>query len=74
MESPRPTVTFHFWVSSLGQVWGAVNPLALASRLGPRHCGQSCARAQLALIAISPATAVIVRFMFLMVAPVLLFI
>src|SRR6185503_10604685 len=41
VESPRPTVTFHFLVSSLGQVFGALNAAAFASRLGPRHCGQS---------------------------------
>jgi hypothetical protein len=35
-------------------------PVAFASRLAPRHCGQSCAKAQLALIASRPATAVIV--------------
>src|SRR5579871_4142543 len=43
VATPSPTVTFHFWVSSLGQVFGALNPVAWASRLGPRHCGQSCA-------------------------------
>ena len=37
VESPRPTVVFHFWVRAFGQVAGAVNPVALPSRLGPRH-------------------------------------
>src|SRR5262245_25917076 len=45
VATPSPTGTFHFWVSSLGQVLGAVNPVTLASRLGPRHCGQSSPRA-----------------------------
>src|SRR5262249_28277807 len=43
VATPSPTVTFHFLVRSLGQFSGALNPLALASRLGPRHWGQSCA-------------------------------
>src|SRR5262249_57045996 len=41
VATPSPTVTFHFWVSSLGHVLGAVNPVTFASRLAPRHCGQS---------------------------------
>src|SRR5262249_35614315 len=36
--------TSHFFVSDFGQVFGAVNPVTLALRLGPRHCGQSSAR------------------------------
>src|SRR5438046_3153410 len=43
--SPRPTGVFHFWVSSLGQLEGGVNPTTLLSRLGPRHWGQSAAPA-----------------------------
>src|SRR5438132_6140657 len=49
VASPPPTVTFHFCVNSLGQVLGALNSAALASRLGPRHWGQSCPQTQLAL-------------------------
>ena len=37
VASPEPTVTFHFWVNSLGQVCGAVNPATLPSRWMPRH-------------------------------------
>src|SRR5436190_19583418 len=37
VESPIPTATFHFCVSSLGQVAGALKPVTFASRLGPRH-------------------------------------
>src|SRR5262245_39067745 len=40
-DSPTPTLTRHFLVSSLGQVVGAVKPVTLLSRFGPRHCGQS---------------------------------
>src|SRR5579885_2404444 len=43
VATPSPTVTFHFSVSSLGQVAGAVNPITLPSRWGPRHWGQSWA-------------------------------
>src|SRR3954469_13762804 len=45
VATPSPTVTFHFLVSSLGHSLGATNPVALASRFGPRHCGQSWAGA-----------------------------
>src|SRR5262245_5208072 len=45
VETPSPTLTFHFCVSALGQAFGALKPVALASRFGPRHCGQSCAAA-----------------------------
>src|SRR5208283_1474764 len=48
VATPSPTVTFHFCVSSLGQVWGALKPVALPSRLGPRHWGQSWAQTQVA--------------------------
>src|SRR5262245_5414240 len=41
VATPSPTGTCHFLVSSLGQVFGAVKPVTLASRFGPRHCGQS---------------------------------
>jgi hypothetical protein len=43
-------VVCHFCVSSLGQVAGALNPVTLLSRLGPRHRGQSWAQVPLALI------------------------
>ena len=43
VDTPSPTVTFHCCLSSLGQVFGAVNWVALASRLAPRHWGQSWA-------------------------------
>src|SRR5438552_3489186 len=60
----------HFCVSALGQVVGAVKPVTLLSRLGPRHWGQSWALTPPALssstqLAITPA----VRFAFFMVAP-----
>src|SRR5438105_4473156 len=45
VATPSPTATSHFLVSALGQVAGAVKPATLASRLGPRHCGQSAATA-----------------------------
>jgi len=41
---------FHFFASSFGHDLGAVKPSAFPSRLAPRHCGQSCAKAQLARI------------------------
>src|SRR5688500_14641820 len=47
-DSPMPTGTCQFRVSSLGQTAGALNPVTLLSRLGPRHWGQSWARARLA--------------------------
>ena len=37
VATPLPTFTCHFFVSVLGHVAGAWNPVALASRLGPRH-------------------------------------
>ena len=40
--APKPTVTFHRGVNALGHVFGIVKPVTLLSRLGPRHCGQSC--------------------------------
>src|SRR5262245_40826260 len=39
--SPRPTLTRHFFISSLGHVVGALKLVTLLSRFGPRHCGQS---------------------------------
>src|SRR5262245_10724324 len=45
VATPSPTFSDHFFVSSLGQALGAVNPVTLASRLAPRHCGQSWAPA-----------------------------
>jgi hypothetical protein len=63
-------VAFHFFVNSFGQVFGAVNPVVFASRLAPRHCGQSCAHPQRAVISsATPVTAIIVRFVFFMIAP-----
>lgn len=41
METPLPTLTDHFFVRACGHFAGTVKPVALASRLGPRHCGQS---------------------------------
>src|SRR5579884_3803042 len=43
---PSPTLTFHFFVSSLGHSFGSLKPVTRLSRLGPRHCGQSSAQAQ----------------------------
>ena len=43
VESPAPTWAFQVAVSSFGHSAGAVK-VALASRFGPRHCGQSWAR------------------------------
>src|SRR5262249_12301525 len=61
---------FHFCVNSLGQVFGASNPVTLASRLGPRHCGQSCAQAPPAASSIvQPTITPVVGFALLIVAP-----
>src|SRR5436190_13341734 len=43
-ETPVPISLLHFLVRSFGQDFGAVKPMILPSRLGPRHCGQSWAR------------------------------
>src|SRR5262249_36959763 len=59
-----------FWVSSLGQVVGALNPLALASRLGPRHCGQSCPPLVLAPSSTAQKATATVGFALFMVPPV----
>src|SRR5947208_9038 len=70
VATPVPTVTFHFCVNSFGQVLGAVKPVTLASRFGPRHCGQSWALAPLAISSIAPtASAANVGLTYLMVAP-----
>src|SRR5262245_2055925 len=71
VATPSPTGTFHFWVSSLGQSFGAVNPAARASRLGPRHWGQSWAHAQLApSSSTQPAAPAVVHIAIFMAAPV----
>jgi hypothetical protein len=63
-------VTFHFCESSLGQVFGALNPVTFASRFGPRHWGQSCAQAQLVPInSTQPNITPLVAFMLFMIAP-----
>src|SRR4051794_9459905 len=45
VATPSPTVSDHFFVSSLGQVAGALKSVTRASRFGPRHWGQSSAPA-----------------------------
>src|SRR5262245_53640784 len=62
VATPSPTVTFHFWVSSLGQLCGALKSAALASRLGPRHWGQSWANATPAPRETINVSAAILRF------------
>src|SRR3954469_6995490 len=37
VETPSPTGMRHFFASSLGHCAGALKPVALASRLAPRH-------------------------------------
>src|SRR5262245_52389039 len=44
VDTPSPTSADHFFVNSLGQVAGVLKSATLASRLTPRHCGQSAAR------------------------------
>src|SRR5215469_13673648 len=71
VATPSPTVTFHFLVNSLGQLFGALKPVALASRFGPRHWGQSWALTPPALSSSTqPIITPVVAFAFLMVAPV----
>src|SRR5260221_4829286 len=63
VATPSPTVIFHFCANSFGQVLGALKSAALASRLGPRHWGQSCAWAQFAIVeAMQLKTNTVVRF------------
>src|SRR2546423_199405 len=45
VATPSPTLIFHLGAISLGHDCGGVRGAALASRLGPRHWGQSCADA-----------------------------
>src|SRR5687768_5137778 len=45
VATPRPTGVVHFGVSSLGQLAGALKSATWASRFGPRHWGQSAAKA-----------------------------
>src|SRR5262249_9821890 len=68
VATPSPTVTDHFFVSSRGQAVGATNPVAFASRLGPRHCGQSWAPAPLAPSTTQATTAAVPVFV-LLIAP-----
>ena len=62
MATPFPTVTFHFFVSDLGQVLGTLKPSALASRFAPRHCGQSCAERPVPLKTAAPQTQTPIHF------------
>src|SRR5206468_264880 len=43
--TPSPTLTFHCCLSAVGHACGALKPVTLLSRVGPRNWGQSSAPA-----------------------------
>src|SRR5206468_1096404 len=62
VAAPSPTGTDHFLVNSDGQVEGALKSLTLASRLGPRHWGQSATANPARMSHVSNATECRLKF------------